>query len=123
MLGNYIYAYFVIKMTYVAPLNNEEFLLLEAIKKPSDRIEAFYNDKLERATKLKAGSSVDVKIGGANVTHLQHARTVVHYKGMLKEQNGFYFGVEILVSFYIELELSIDISFPVNDECVLFSCR
>ena len=81
----------------VAPLNNEEFLLLEAIKHPSDRLEAFNENKLDWAAKLKAGVSVDVRIG-CNISYPDYARAVVHYKGMLKEQNGLYFGVEILVS-------------------------
>ena len=82
----------------IAPLNNEEFLLLEAIKKPFDRLEAFRSNKLEWAAKLKAGVSVDVRTGGDNISHPEYARGVVHFKGMLKEQNGVYFGVEILVS-------------------------
>ena len=53
----------------IAPLNIEEFLLLEAIK--------------------KAGSAVHVRIGGANIFNPHYVRAVIHYKGMLKE-NGLH---------------------------------
>ena len=48
--------------TDVAPLNSEEFNLLEAISMPCDRFEAFKNNKLEWATKLKAGTAMSSQV-------------------------------------------------------------
>ena len=84
----------------VAPLNREEFLLLEATKKPSDRLDTF-NKKLEWGVKLKPGADVYISIPGANISSAEQARATVHYKGVVGKLPGINFGVEILVSLFV----------------------
>ena len=81
----------------LAPLNHEEFLLLEAIKRPSDRLIAFR--RLEWGVSLKIGSAVSVTVPGDNLSAEKRARAVVHYKGIIGNLSGIFFGVEIIVSF------------------------
>jgi hypothetical protein len=80
----------------VAPLNSEEFLLLEAIKKPVDRLDTF-NKKLEWGVQLKPGHAVYISIPGANLSVKNNARATVHYKGQVGKLPGINFGVEIMV--------------------------
>ena len=80
----------------IAPLNHMEFLLLDAIKKPSDRLTAF-GIKLELGSSLEIGSVVCVTVGD-NLSE-KFVRAVVHYKGRVGSLPGVNFGVEILVSF------------------------
>ena len=80
----------------IAPLNHEEFLLLEAIKRPYDRITAFR--RLEWGVNLKIGSAVSVTVPGDNLSVDKRARATVHYKGAIGNLPGIYFGVEIMVS-------------------------
>lgn len=81
----------------VAPLNREEFHLLEAIQRPFDRLAAFKN-KLEFGVNLKEGCAVCVTLPGANISSPKRARAVVRYKGSMDSQPGIYFGVELFVS-------------------------
>ena len=81
----------------IAPLNHMEFLLLEAIKKPSDRLIPF-NEKLEFGSSLEVGSAVCVAVGD-NLSVVKIVRAVVHFKGKVETLPGVNFGVEILVSF------------------------
>ena len=80
----------------IAPLNNEEFLLLEAIKKPSDRLTAF-ETKLELGSSLEVGSAVCITVE-ENLGVEKYVRAVVHYKGRVGSLPGVNFGVEILVN-------------------------
>ena len=80
----------------VSPLVEEDFLLLEGISRPADRIEAFRH-QLEFGMALKEGSRVTVTLPGANLSAPKRARAVVHYKGKVGNQPGHLFGVEILV--------------------------
>ena len=80
-----------------APLNREEFLLLEAIKKPSERLTAF-KTKLEWGVNLKTGSPVLITEPGDNLSVENRARATVHYKGTVGKLPGIHFGVEIMVS-------------------------
>ena len=80
-----------------APLNREEFLLLEAIKKPSERLTAF-RTKLEWGVNLKTGSPVLITEPGDNLSVEKRARATVHYKGTVGKLPGIHFGVEIMVS-------------------------
>jgi hypothetical protein len=82
--------------TDVAPLNSEEFLLLEATKKPVHRLDTF-NHKLFWGVKLKPGHAVYISIPGANLSVKDNARATVHYKGQIGKLPGIYFGVEIVV--------------------------
>ena len=77
----------------VAPLNHQEFLLMEGIEKPADRMEVFNKEKLEWGITLKQGSQVYVIFNNT-----QYARAVVHCKGLIGSVSGIQFGVEILVS-------------------------
>ena len=81
----------------VAPLGEQEFLLLEPIKSRSDRLEVF-NRRFEWAMALKEGSSVDVTIPGDNISVPVCVRATVHYRGEVEDHLGTFFGVEILVS-------------------------
>ena len=78
-----------------APLNREEFLLLEAIKKTSERLTAF-RTKLEWGVNLKIGSAVLITVPGFSVE--KRARATVVYKGTVGNLPGINFGVEIMVS-------------------------
>ena len=80
----------------IAPLNREEFLLLEAIKRPYNRITAFR--RLEWGVGLKIGSAVSVTVPGDNLSVDKRARATVHYKGTIGNLSGIFFGVEITVS-------------------------
>ena len=81
----------------VAPLSSQDFLLLEAISEPYDRIDAF-NNKLEWGAKLEPGASVYVTAKGPNLSVKESVRAVLHYKGEIGNIPGIQFGVEILVS-------------------------
>ena len=76
----------------IAPLNKQDFLLMEGIEKPADRMEAFINEKLDWGITLKEGSTVYV------ILNTQYARAVVHYKGVIGNVPGIRFGMEFLVS-------------------------
>ena len=80
----------------IAPLNHMEFLLLDAIKRPSDRLIPF-NEKLEFGSSLEVGSAVCVTVGD-NLSVEKIVRAVVHFKGRVGSLPGVNFGVEILVS-------------------------
>ncbi len=81
----------------IAPLNREEFSLLEAIPMACDRLVAFQN-KLEFGVNVKQGTAVHVTIPGVNLSVEEHVRATVHSKGNIGNQPGINFGVEILVS-------------------------
>ena len=81
----------------IAPLNHMEFLLLDAIKKPSDRLFAL-KKKLELGSSLEIGSAVCVSVGDS-LSVEKYVRAIVHYKGRVGSLPGLNFGVEILVSF------------------------
>ncbi len=83
----------------VAPLTQNEFLLLEGIQKPSDRLEAFNGNKLELGEALCVCSQVYINLPGPNlsVAAAERARGVVHHKGRVGDLPGILFGVEIMV--------------------------
>lgn len=80
----------------VAPLSTDEFLLLEAIKSPEDRLETF-RQKLDWGISLKQGESVYLTKAGETILAPQRSRVVVHYKGKVGNLPGVMFGVEIMV--------------------------
>ena len=82
----------------IAPLNHEEFLLLEAIKRPYDRITAFR--RLEWGVNLKTGFAVYVTLPGDNLSVQERTWATVRYKGAIGNLPGIHFGVEIVVSSY-----------------------
>ena len=83
----------------IAPLNHMEFLLLEAIKMPTDRLIAF-RTQLKLGSSLEIGSAVCVSVGD-NRSVENFVRAVVHYKGSVDTLPGINFGVEILVGLYL----------------------
>lgn len=87
----------VVGENHVAPLNGEEFSLLEAIGKPCDRLEAF-NNKLEWGTELKEKARVRVAVRAPNLSVEERARAVLHYKGKIGNLPSTHFGVELMVS-------------------------
>ena len=84
----------------VASLSSKDFLLLEAVSEPCDRIDAF-NNKLEWGAKLKPGALVYVTAKGPNLAVKESVRAVLHYKGEIGNIPGIQFGVEILVSLQV----------------------
>lgn len=86
--------YMVCEKRKVSPLNTEQLHLLEAIKKPADRINAFRN-KLSWGVGLTSGSNVLVTIPGKQY---MEAEAIVRYCGEVGQQQSHHsFGVEILV--------------------------
>ena len=85
----------------VAPLNYEEFLLLESIKKPVDRANTF-EKKLDWGQQLTVGSVVNVTLSGPNLAVKTRAQSVILYRGFVGNQPGVCFGVEFLVSLHIK---------------------
>ena len=77
----------------IAPLNQQEFLLMEGIEKPADRTEVFNKEKLDWGITLEQGAPIYVIL-----CYAQYARAVMHYKGFIGNVPGIRFGVEILVS-------------------------
>ena len=84
----------------VAPLSSKDFLLLEAVSQPCDRIDAF-NIKLEWGANLEPGAGVYVTMKGPYLTVKERVRAVLHYKGEIGNIPGIHFGVEILVSLQV----------------------
>ncbi len=85
----------------LAPLvSQDDFLLMEGIKMPLDRLKAFKGNK---GNKLEFGKTIDV--GSEVYIHLQEKRVrgVVHYKDIVGDLPGILFGVEIMVRFLITL--------------------
>lgn len=81
----------------VAPLSHQEFLMLEAIKKPEDRANAL-EEKLDWGLQMHVGSTVNVTLTGSNVAVQTQSRSLIHYKGPIGNLPGVYFGIELLVS-------------------------
>ncbi len=83
----------------VAPLSQNEFQLIEGIRKPINRLEAFMSNKLELGDALGVGSQVYVNLPGPNLSaaKVECARCVIHYKGRVGDIPGIIFGVEIMV--------------------------
>ena len=79
----------------VSPLNDEEFLLLKAIKDPHLRLEAFHN-KLEWGIKLKRGDIASIAIQGAGRSSVEQC--VVKGQVEPEHQSGIYFKVQIMVN-------------------------
>ena len=94
----------------IAPLNQQEFLLMEGIEKPADRMEAFNNGKLDWGINLKQGFEVYVTLNSPNA---QYTTAVVHFKGEVGNVPGIQFGVELLVSIYLFRIKNIKIWGPV----------
>ena len=78
----------------IAPLDEYESLLLEAIKNPTTRYEVFIsaNNMLDWGSRLKPGDAVYV-----GLPTLHYAAAVIRFVGHLKTEPGIQFGVEITV--------------------------
>ena len=82
----------------IAPLSENDFLLLLAIKSPLSRFEVFSSDKTEWGLGLKPGDGVYVTIQGS-----VRASAAIQFIGEITKHSGLLFGVEIMVrtlSFY-----------------------
>ena len=81
----------------VAPLDREDFLLLEAIKSAHSRFDTYISaDKMKWALSLKEGSEVSV-VMNHEVPQIC-SRAVVRWVGELEgKERGTVFGVEIMV--------------------------
>ena len=78
-----------------ASLNHDEFLLLEAIERPCDRLTAFR--RLEWGVSLTVDSAVSVTLP-EEISINKRVSATVQYKGTIGKLPGIHFGVEILVS-------------------------
>ena len=86
--------YMICEKSQVSPLYGNQMCLLEAIKKPADRIRAFEKN-LTWGVCLKPGSSVLVTLPGKQ--HVE-AEAIVRYCGEVGQQQSVHlFGVEIMV--------------------------
>ena len=85
----------------VAPLQEEQFHLLEAITNPLDRLEVFRHT-LEWGMSLKDGANVCVTLPNNGASPPTYAKAIVRYRGPLRKQYGTFFGVEIMVCSYSE---------------------
>ena len=84
----------------VAPLDREDFLLLEAIKSTHSRFDTFISaDKMKWALSLKEGSEVFVAVNPEMPQHSWlRCQAVVRWVGDLGgKERGTVFGVEIMV--------------------------
>ena len=84
----------------VAPLDREDFLLLEAIKSTHSQFDTFISaKKMEWALSLKEGSEVFVAVNPEMPQHSRlHCQAVVRWVGELGgKERGTVFGVEIMV--------------------------
>lgn len=80
----------------VKQLNREEFLLLEAINEPLNRLNAF--EKLQWGVQLKVGDIVSATLPEGNFSIIEHAKAIVRYKDVVEDLPGIHFGLEISVS-------------------------
>ena len=81
----------------VALLDDDEFLLLEAITFQLARYEAFVSDKVGWGKRLKLGDGVHVTISGKTPTSYVNVSAIVRYVGPTTNHSGLLFGVEIMV--------------------------
>ena len=81
----------------VVPLHQREFLLMQGIRQPAERIETFNRGKLDWGLSLCPGSKVYVKLPDSNISMDKWAKATVHYVGRVGNLRGTQFGVEILV--------------------------
>ena len=77
----------------VAPLSDNEYHLLKAIKSNEARYEAFLKERLDWGSTLKPGSFVYV-----NFKSNQRGSALIRYIGHIPNECGMKFGIEILVS-------------------------
>ena len=82
---------------HVAPLNRKEFLLMQGIGQPAERIDTFNRGKLVWGLFVCQGSKVYVKLPNSNLSVEKWSRGAVHYAGQVGNLPGTHFGVEILV--------------------------
>ncbi len=78
-----------------APLGKEEFLLLDAISKLSDRFTAFTNGALELGLALKQDSIVFVDMYGPGQVKKGQVKGTIMYKGEVSGFPGTYFGIQV----------------------------
>ena len=88
----------------VAPLSEIEFQLLAAIKLNQDRHKIFVSgDYLDWGTRVRCGDHVSVMLPSDSMSSTLQAIAVVKYVGELPNEPGIQFGIEIKVSFGIQL--------------------
>ena len=85
-------------------LSPEEFSLLEAVLDRGERFR-LYKDKLKWGVSLWVGSNVYVSVpeeAKRSLVKQPEARAIVRYRGRVRSNPGTLFGVEILVSVFVE---------------------
>ena len=80
----------------IYPLTRDEFLMLEAVKIPIERLDAF-SKKLTWGVQLKQDDIVYVTVAEGNSFPSERAMAIVKYKGEMEGLRGIHFGVEFLV--------------------------
>ena len=82
----------------IAPLADDEYHLLEAVKSREARFEVFVNDVLDWGSKLKPGIFVKATLPSKALVNNQSTVSRVEYVGPLPNENGIQFGVQIMVN-------------------------
>ena len=84
----------------VSPLSDSDYRLLEAIKSRAARYEVFQKDLLEWGSELKDGMFVLATLPSKSPVSSQQAVSLIRHVGLLPNEQGIYFGIEIMVSTY-----------------------
>ena len=82
----------------VAPLNFEEFLLVQGVDSITDRLIIFKNNGIDLGMSLVQGSKVYVAVFGPGHVKRKYVRAIVQFKGSVQGLTGTIFGVETMVS-------------------------
>jgi hypothetical protein len=91
----------------ISPLNIDDYYLLKAIESPSDRFQVFSDPQwLEWGANLKVGDMVYVCLPRHSTSVPTWSKVIIRYKGPVKTLFGMNFGVEIMVSYRMELFMS-----------------
>ena len=86
--------------TDVAPLSDYEYHLMEAVKSREAHFEVFEKDILDWGSKLKVGMYVHVMLPSTSAVSSQRAVSVIKFIGLLPNEHGILFGVEIQVRYF-----------------------
>ncbi len=89
-----------VKEEDLAPLSKEEFLILDAISKPSDRFTAFTNGALKLGLALKQDSIVFVDMYGPGHVKNGRIKGTIMYKGKVNGLPGTVFGIKVSYAFF-----------------------
>ena len=81
----------------VAPLDEQDYNLLAAIRSREARFEVFQKDRLEWGTKLKYEDFVYATLPSKSPVPNHPVASKIQFIGPLPNENGVFFGVEIMV--------------------------